>query len=218
MVVKQIVSFVLVSGGPDSTTLAYWLKNQKVPFEAIYVNYGQSTWIQELRAAKFILAQLEAKLHIIDLQSTMQTFRGRQIDSIRRKKRTCVDECVNYYSGALFVAACIVEAGGKTVYAGLHADDVERFREVLNAVQKISHSISDFMFRQFSYQYPFIDKTQPEVFKLGYQLGIPFQRTWSCSSAAVRKYDIHCGTCDGCNSRKKSFKQARITDRTYYIG
>jgi 7-cyano-7-deazaguanine synthase len=60
---------------------------------------------------------------------------------------------------------------------------------------------------------PFNDLQKSEVIKVGMQLGVPFELTWSC----YRGKEKHCGTCESCVNRKNAFKQAKIRDPTEYI-
>ena len=51
----------LLSGGMDSTTLAYVAKDQGYEIYALHVNYGQRTERRELQSAKTIAKLLDAK-------------------------------------------------------------------------------------------------------------------------------------------------------------
>ncbi|WP_411810386.1 7-cyano-7-deazaguanine synthase [Bacillus glycinifermentans] len=48
--------------------------------------------------------------------------------------------------------------------------------------------------------------------KIGFDLGVPLEETWSCASNST----IHCGWCDPCKNRQKAFKDNGITDNTLY--
>ncbi len=53
-----------------------------------------------------------------------------------------------------------------------------------------------------------------ETLKLGYQMGIPLEKTYSCYYG--KSYRNHCGICISCKSRKFFFKKAGIQDKTKY--
>lgn len=57
----------------------------------------------------------------------------------------------------------------------------------------------------------FYDKSG--VVKLGTEMGLPLEKTFSC----YRQGWWHCGDCGGCISRKEGFKKAKVADRTIYI-
>lgn len=58
---------------------------------------------------------------------------------------------------------------------------------------------------------PFIKFSKSEVIRLGKDL--PLQLTFSCISPIG---DEHCGSCNKCAERRRSFKSARIIDKTRY--
>jgi 7-cyano-7-deazaguanine synthase len=60
---------------------------------------------------------------------------------------------------------------------------------------------------------PFSNLQKSEVLKIGKQLGVPFDLTWSC----YRGEEKHCGRCESCLNRKNAFKEAKIDDPTEYI-
>jgi 7-cyano-7-deazaguanine synthase len=60
---------------------------------------------------------------------------------------------------------------------------------------------------------PFSNLQKSEVLKIGKQLGVPFELTWSC----YRNEEKHCGRCESCMNRKNAFKEAKIDDPTEYI-
>lgn len=59
----------------------------------------------------------------------------------------------------------------------------------------------------------FLDKSA--VISLGFQLGVPLEKTWSCYK---KKGFFQCGnSCISCVNRKYSFEKAGIEDKTIYI-
>ncbi len=52
---------------------------------------------------------------------------------------------------------------------------------------------------------PFLAMTKAEIVKLGNELGVPFERTWSCYKGGA----VHCGTCGTCNERREAFALAQ---------
>ena len=59
---------------------------------------------------------------------------------------------------------------------------------------------------------PIIHKRKSETIKIGKNLGIPFDMSWSC----YKNNDLACGTCDSCHLRIKSFKEAKLVDPIPY--
>jgi len=59
---------------------------------------------------------------------------------------------------------------------------------------------------------PFVHMLKQDIVKLGNNLGVPFQLTWSCYKGG----ETHCGKCGTCVERKEAFQLAEINDPTVY--
>lgn len=55
---------------------------------------------------------------------------------------------------------------------------------------------------------PLLRLSKPEIVKLGQELGVPFEWTWSCYEGR----EFPCGVCDSCILRAKGFREAGIHD------
>jgi 7-cyano-7-deazaguanine synthase len=60
--------------------------------------------------------------------------------------------------------------------------------------------------------HPVIDMSKAEIVKTGRELGVPFERTWSC----YQKEDRACGVCESCRLRLKGFREAGVDDPIPY--
>ena len=59
---------------------------------------------------------------------------------------------------------------------------------------------------------PFNNLFKQDIAKIGSQIGIEYEKTWSC----YKGEDIHCGKCGTCVERKEAFALAGIEDKTAY--
>ena len=59
---------------------------------------------------------------------------------------------------------------------------------------------------------PFLSMTKADIVKLGNDLHVPFERTWSCYKGGA----VHCGTCGTCYERREAFALAHVADPTAY--
>jgi len=59
---------------------------------------------------------------------------------------------------------------------------------------------------------PLLSMTKTDIVKLGEELKVPFERTWSCYKGGA----LHCGTCGTCVERREAFAQADLADPTVY--
>jgi 7-cyano-7-deazaguanine synthase len=48
--------------------------------------------------------------------------------------------------------------------------------------------------------------------KRGYELGVPFEKTWSCYAGSNK----HCGKCGTCVERREAFELVGLSDPTQY--
>lgn len=53
-----------------------------------------------------------------------------------------------------------------------------------------------------------------DFIKIGHQLGLPLEKTWTCYQAGKHQ----CGQCLTCVDRINSFKKAQVKDKTFYQG
>ena len=59
---------------------------------------------------------------------------------------------------------------------------------------------------------PFVNLTKEELVRHGLELGVPFEKTWSCYAGG----NLHCGKCGTCVERKEAFELVGIPDPTDY--
>ncbi|MBI2058685.1 MAG: 7-cyano-7-deazaguanine synthase [Nitrospirae bacterium] len=55
---------------------------------------------------------------------------------------------------------------------------------------------------------PFVSMDKPQIVRMGNDLGVPFELTWSC----LRDGDAHCRECSSCRERHSGFHGAGVTD------
>ena len=68
---------VILSGGPDSVTVAYWAKAQRYDVSAITFDYGQKAQ-HEIEVAKEIAQGLGIKHRVVDLSNLSEIYQGVQ--------------------------------------------------------------------------------------------------------------------------------------------
>lgn len=66
----------------------------------------------------------------------------------------------------------------------------------------------------FELEAPFIHIDKTAIVKVGTELGVPYELTWSCYKGG----EIHCGTCGTCYERQEAFELAGVKDPTTYRG
>jgi 7-cyano-7-deazaguanine synthase len=208
---------VVLSGGADSATVAYWAKNQGYIVYPITFNYGQIA-VKETDAAKRIAEHLGLNLKVIDLSALKEIFAGSTslIDPDIPLTSDFSDPIIVPFRNAIFLStgvAYAVTLGANYIFYGAQGSDEAFYpdcrREFYQAFEKAARLGTC---KEITIEAPFSGIEKSELIKEGVRLGVPFDLTWSC----YRDEKYHCGNCESCMNRKKAFKQAGIADITIY--
>jgi 7-cyano-7-deazaguanine synthase len=208
---------IVLSGGPDSATVAHWAKEQAYQIYPITFNYGQIA-VKETRAAQKIAEKLDTTTKIIDLSALKEIFSN--VTSLCNTNIPLTSEfsdpIIVPFRNAIFLSAAVayaVAVGADTIFYGAQGSDEPFYpdcrREFYEAFEKAARLGTC---QEITIQAPFSGKRKSELFKEGAKLGVPFELTWSCYRDGAK----HCGKCESCSNRKKAFKEAGIADPTKY--
>jgi 7-cyano-7-deazaguanine synthase len=208
---------VVLSGGPDSATVAYWARAQGYQIYPITFNYGQIAEKETVCAQK-IAQTLGVTTKIIDLSALKDIFSG--VTSLCNTEIPLTSEfsapIIVPFRNAIFLSAAVayaVTVGADKIFYGAQGSDEPFYpdcrREFYEAFEKAARLGTC---QEITIQAPFSDLKKSEVIKEGTKLGVPFELTWSCYLDGTK----HCGKCESCVNRKKAFQQAGIPDPTKY--
>ena len=208
---------VVLSGGPDSATVAYWAKKQGYQIYPITFNYGQIA-VKETDCARKIAEKLGATTKIIDLSALKEIFSG--VTSLCNTEIPLTSEfsppIIVPFRNAIFLSAAVayaVAVGANKIFYGAQGSDEPFYpdcrREFYEAFEKAARLGTC---QEISIQAPFSGMRKSGLFRAGAELGVPFELTWSC----YRDGANHCGRCESCVNRKKAFQEAAVPDPTKY--
>lgn len=209
---------IILSGGPDSITVAYWAKKQGYDVSAITFNYGQKAQI-EIDKAKTIAEELKIQHLVIDLSNLSQIYQGvtSLVDKDIRVSDDFTDPIIVPFRNGVFMAVTVAYAdgvGAKNIFYGAHSSDEPFYpdcrREFYEAFQEAARLGTE---KEIVIKSPYSDTKKSGLLKESVKLGVPLEKTWSC----YLNGPIHCGRCESCRNRKKAFKEARLTDPTKYV-
>lgn len=222
----QPIAVAIVSGGLDSTVLAYALKDRGYQPHLVSVDYGQRHK-KEIEFAALTARRLDAPHSIIDLTSVTGHIGSSSLtnatidvpDGHYAEDNMKITVVPNRNAIMLAIAWGIAVANNaKVVATGVHAGDhfiypdcrPEFIRAIETAFQAGNEGFGFHGLRMFT---PFIQKTKADIVSEGHMLAVPFEETWSCYKGG----EIHCGTCGTCVERREAFQLAGVLDPTEYL-
>jgi len=214
---KKTKCVVVLSGGPDSATVAYWAKAQGYQIYPITFKYGQIA-VKETEAAQKVAEKLGTATKIIDLSALKDIFSG--ATSLVNRDIPLTAEfsapIIVPFRNAIFLSAAVAYAltvGAKEIFYGAQGSDEPFYpdcrREFYEAFEKAARLGTC---EEITILAPFSGGKKSDLIREGAKLGLPFELTWSCYLDGCK----HCGKCESCVNRKKAFKEAGVVDPTKY--
>ncbi len=212
----------IISGGMDSAVAAYIAKKEGYEIVALHFNYAQRTEAKELEAFRKIAQALEAKIYEIDLPFFTQIGASALVDRsievpTEGLKPGIPITYVPFRNGIfLSIAAAVAEKeGAEAIYIGVVEEDSSGYPDCReDFIQKMEAAINAGTKPQttITLKTPLIHLKKEDIVKVGYELGVPLELTWSCYQAE----DEACGVCDSCRLRLKGFQKAGLEDKIPY--
>lgn len=211
---------LIYSGGLDSTVLLYQLRRWDIHVRALSIDYGQRH-VRELSSAQRICGRLNVEHRIADLSGLRSLMGGSsQTDIIPVPEGHYADDNMrttvvpNRNMLMLSAAAAWAVATDSTAVAyAAHAGDHAQYPDCrpvfiisMAAVLRVCH------YEPVELWVPFERKTKADIVKLGVELRVPFEDTWSC----YKGEDRACGRCGTCVERLEAFHLVQTTDPVEY--
>ena len=209
---------VVLSGGPDSTVVAYWAKSQGYDVSCLSFKYGQIA-DKETTHAKLIAKSLGAPIKVIDMNNLKELFMGvtSLCDPSIALTSTFSQPIIVPFRNAIFLSVAVAYAASicaNKIFYGAHGSDAafypdcrEEFYKSMEQTAKLGTEMN------IEIKAPFSGIPKSELITIGASLAVPFQLTWSCYLDGEK----HCGKCESCVNRKNAFKEASVADPTEYV-
>jgi len=237
----------MISGGVDSVTTAYYVAKVMKPRKQllIFCDYRQRTYQYEKFCIKQVSKHLGLPLKMIDLRwlgdisTSVLTHPEVKIgetkepdlwdpEKARQRILRWWDPCRNavlLLVGLSHAESFYISKGERyDVFIGIRRetpvamkDNTPEFLEEMNrmAEQATHHG-------GYKLLAPLITFDKDKVVKLGEELGVPWEYTYSCYAGHSfrtlrgRRFPVHCGTCSNCKRRKVAFREAGVSDLSVY--
>lgn len=207
---------VVLSGGMDSVTLAYYLKAQGHDLHCITFDYGQRHK-REIDAAKAITSDLGCLHDVIDISSVQPFLGGSALTddvdvpqghyAADSMKLTIVPNR-NAMMLSIAYAVAVAESAEAVAYAA-HAGDHFIYPDCRpDFVTKLEAALQSGNDCAIRIDAPFINMTKGNIAALGIKLGVPFEDTWTCYEGD----EYPCGKCGACVERKEAFDLVGVAD------
>lgn len=205
-IVNNMKAVSLLSGGVDSSTLLYWLMEEK--YSELYpltIIYGQKH-SKEIDSAKKIAERLKIPHLIVDISSIKPLLKKGALTgeatvpyahySDETQKQTIVPNR-NAILLSLATAYAITNDADVIAYAAHHSDRAvypdcrQEFVEAFDKAMKLANLYDN---PEIKIVAPFINMTKAEIVRLGTDMKVPYELTWSCYEGRERSC-LKCGTC-----------------------
>ncbi|NTI17051.1 7-cyano-7-deazaguanine synthase [Agrobacterium rhizogenes] len=187
----------LVSGGLDSTLIAYLAKEEGVHQHPLFINYGQRSLEQELAACRRAMGKLGLdNLKIAELSGYGGLIRSGLTDPAQRVLEDAFTPGRNLLF-LLVASAHAYQVGAEAVSIGLLHEETSIFPDQTSAfLQEAERIIARIMGREIKVLSPLAAFHKDEVIALAKSKGI--EGTYSCHLGG----DVPCGACIACNEFK----------------
>jgi 7-cyano-7-deazaguanine synthase len=192
---------VMVSGGLDSTVLTHWMLNSGLDPTPVFFDYGQHCAATELAFARSVLPPKTAsRLEVLTLDGVFRHSQSRLIVAADLwRERVIAPDIILPYRNLLLLSAGVAFAASvsaTSLYSAFinsnHATEIDATRSFLSSVSTLVQAVG-----AVRVEMPFRDLSKREVAKIGVDLGVPVDRTFSCQ---VNPHG-HCGACPNCVDR-----------------
>jgi len=206
----------LISGGVDSTTLAYFLKSGGNYQEGVIFTYGQRH-IKEKQFAETQGSLLGIKTTIIPivlpvksaLKGSSEIPDGHYTDA--SMKQTVVPGRNSIFLSIAYAMAVSLrfDAIAIAVHAGDHTIYPDCRPKYIGIMESALQLGTDTEIKILA---PFVYLPKRSIVNTGKTLGVDYSKTWSCYKGG----EFHCGKCGTCTERIEAFSQAGVKDPTIY--
>lgn len=215
---------VLLSGGMDSATLLWLAKKQFKEVYAISFDYGQKHKV-ELDFAKQLAKIAEVKEHFIaeiphlrNIKGNALTDKNIEVPTEKYPEEAPITTVPMRNLTFLSIAAAFCDVYEiENIGIGIHSIDSPypdcraEFASSAEAAINASSVMVEKKKNRIKVYTPFLGKSKIDILKLGLELGVPYDKTYSCYKGTIPP----CGQCATCQQRKEAFKSVGLEDPSF---
>ena len=212
-------AIVLLSGGIDSAVTLWWAKREGLDIRPLTFDYYGRPH-RENEAVRTLASRASAgAVRNVDLPFL------REVDDLRKQgfeNRHLLESPEGYIPGRNLIfyglAGYYAELDSVQYIIGGHngvdpesfPDSSPKFFNFLNSVFHLS--LWSYEKSPVKILVPLSGKSKEDVVRMGLEMRVPFQVTWSCYWDNA----VHCGTCVSCRERREAFAKVGVEDPVEY--
>jgi 7-cyano-7-deazaguanine synthase len=204
----------MLSGGLDSTVLAYALRDTRPLLRGIAFNLGHGSLLRMRRVLNVVSRDLNIPIEVLDIPGIMNSFAGISAAPPATQSPTgALDVYSNYFPPFVSLAGTWAAAiGYDAIVVGHQSDDragdTKTYENLLTAYGHLGEALLTTFGKPLEIATPLWDVQKSDLILWGSNRGVPLQKTWSC----YRNGPTPCGQCQGCADRRNAFDAAKIAD------
>lgn len=213
----------IMSGGMDSTLVAYIMRSRGYRIVALHFNYGQRTVKKELECFRSICEALGTdETYEIDLDFFKTIGDSALTDHSLAVPTEGIEPgvpitYVPFRNGIfLSIATAIAEKEGCEALAiGVVEEDSSGYpdcRESFIGAFMQAANLGTKETTNLSIEMPLVHLSKADIVQEALVLGVPLGLTWSC----YQNDELACGVCDSCRLRLRGFERAGVSDPVAY--
>jgi len=215
---------VILSGGMDSTTLAYDVVSSfgSDNVTALSFNYGQKH-ARELECARQTCTKLGIEHKVLpldvlnDVAPSALTRKEWDVPEGHYAEENMKQTVVPNRNMVMLSLAAAYAMGTKSnfLYYGAHAGDHDIYPDCRKEfVEAMQHAVKLADWNEVQLFAPYLDKDKGDIAIRGKELGVDYSLTHTCYKPVE---DLACGKCGSCTERLEAFDKAGITDPIKYV-
>lgn len=204
-----------VSGGLDSAVSAALMKEAGFELDFIFFDWGQKTLTRELACANKLAIYYGATLKIVEVP-LLKSLPGISLteketltipinEYVPNRNAILESQAIAYAEFLRAGAVCIGSTGGDHICPDNSPDFVKAMQKLIDQGTMLKPSIKLIA--------PLMVTDKTGAVKLGIELKVPFEITWSCHNNT----DQACGKCSNCEARIEAFELNCINDPIEYV-
>lgn len=213
-----------MSGGMDSTLVAYIMRSRGYEIVTLHFNYGQRTVNKELESYRKICDDLGViEKYEIDLDFFKTIGASALTDHSIEVPIGGIEEgipitYVPFRNGIfLSIATAIAEKEGcSSIAIGVVEEDSSGYPDCREAFIDMFTKAANLGTKETTnivIEMPLVHLKKSQIVQEALRLGAPLHLTWSC----YQNEDIACGVCDSCRLRLRGFEHAGVIDPICYV-